>query len=295
MHQKYDTLVNVLDQLRREAPAANKRYRPLPSQRDRIDQARARAFIHLYLKVQFGLLDFEQRERLVSDGPDDGGIDAYFIDSEGRKIYFVQSKFRTTEKNFSAKNIALDDLLHMDIERITRGETTDESGKRYNGKIQDLIREIQKIENIARYEFVIVLLANVPHLTRERRRKLLGEFPVEVYDHERCYRDLVFPVVSGTYYNAADLTIYIDLSGKEMSQARIRYPVETEFAECEITLLFVPTVEIAKILYKYRNSILRFNPRSYLSLSKNPVNREIAATVQERESNEFSLRHHDAF
>ena len=59
--------------------------------------------------------------------------------------------------------------------------------------------------------------------------------------------------------------------------------------QCEITLLFVPTMEIARHFHKYKNTVLRFNPRSYLSLSKNPVNKEIALTIRNLKTNEFSL------
>lgn len=87
----------------------------------------------------------------------------------------------------------------------------------------------------------------------------------------------------------ADLFIKLHLTNKELSQSRINYPVATEHATCDITIIFVPTLEVAKVLHKYKNSVLRFNPRSYLDLQTNPVNREIASTVTEKKSNEFAL------
>ncbi len=47
---------------------------------------------------------------------------------------------------------------------------------------------------------------------------------------------------------------------------------------------FVPTLEIAKLMYKFKNSILKYNPRSYLDLSNNPVNFQIAQSVRNRVS-----------
>jgi hypothetical protein len=79
---KYETLVNILDQLRKEAPPENKRYYHIETDLEKVNQARSRAFIHLFLKVKFGLLDFKERERVVTDGPYDSGIDAYYIDKE---------------------------------------------------------------------------------------------------------------------------------------------------------------------------------------------------------------------
>lgn len=90
---KYQTLINILNQIRLEAPARYVRYRPSDSDKEKMINALSRAYIHLFLKVKFGLIDFEEREKLVTDGTDDGGIDAYFIDSESKRIYFIQSKY----------------------------------------------------------------------------------------------------------------------------------------------------------------------------------------------------------
>ena len=59
-------LVNILDRLRLEAPAKYaSRYNPPVDVPEKLNQARSRAFIHLYMKVSFGLLDFEERERTL--------------------------------------------------------------------------------------------------------------------------------------------------------------------------------------------------------------------------------------
>jgi hypothetical protein len=288
MKEKYETLVKVLDQIRKEAPREYRSYRPIESDLEKLNQARAKAFIHLFLKVQFGILDFEERHAHITDGPQDGGIDAYYIDEDGKKIFFIQAKFRTTESGFDRKTIELEDLLKMEVDRITKGKTTDEHGTEYNAKIQALIRNIQDLET-PRYEFRIILLANLKPLSNAKLRKLVGGFQFEIFDYSRCYYELVFPIVTGTYYKASDLLINLDLSDKPHAQSRIRYPVTAESLECEITVLFVPTIEIAKVLHKYRNAILQFNPRSYLGLSNNPVNVEIRKTIVEGEGNEFSL------
>lgn len=88
----------------------------------------------MYLKVSFGLLDFEQREHLLTDGAFDGGIDGYYISKESKTIYLIQSKFRTSTKNFEQKEIALDEILSMDIDRILKGETLDDYGNNTMGK-----------------------------------------------------------------------------------------------------------------------------------------------------------------
>jgi hypothetical protein len=287
---KYTMMVRILDRIREDAletPHA-RRYNPPDTDHEKANQARSRAFIHLYLKVSFGLTDFREREHFVTDGSYDGGIDAYFIDTQDRHIYFIQSKFRTTEANFEGKQLALDEILVMDIERILSGEVVDEQGNRYNGKILGMARAISEISDIARYNYKVVLLANLEVLSQNKLRRLTGGYPVEVFNYDRCYQKLVFPVVSGTYFNASDLTIYIDLSNKG-SGSKITYPVQMQHHECDVTVLFAPIKEIARLMGKYKNSILKYNPRSYLDFHAENVNEAIKNTILSTTGNEFAL------
>jgi hypothetical protein len=285
---KYNTLVNILDRLRFEAPANFKRYYPKEDDIEKINQARSRAFIHLYLKVKFGLLDFTEREYFITDGSQDGGIDGYYISTENRLIYFIQSKFRTNKKNFENKEITLSEILNMDTQEITQGNTSNEDGIEYNGKIKQLVREISQISDIGNYNYKVIILANLESVKSTKLRMLTGGFPSEVFNFDKCYSDLLFPIISGTFYNLAELYIDINLSNKGAS-SKVSYKVDTEFKECNISVLFVPTYEIARILHKYKNSILKFNPRSYLDFASSSVNRAIRDTIVNKKTNEFAL------
>jgi len=287
---RYTILLNILDKIRYEAANTKfaQKYLPHETEPEAINQARARAFIHLYLKVGFGLLGFEERERHITDGTNDGGVDGYYLDPTARTGYFIQSKFRATQANFSNKEITLEEILVMDIDRILNGDNTDERGNEYNGKIKQLQRDIANTEGIGRFKYRVIILANLTGVTPSQLRRLAGNYDTEVIDHERCYEDLVFPVISGTYFNASDLNILIDLSNKNAG-AKISYTVTTKHGECDITALFVPILEIAKVLHKYKNSILRYNPRSYLEFEGQKVNTAIRDTVLHTTTNEFAL------
>lgn len=286
---KYATLVHILDQIRKEAPQEFKRYHVLESEEEKLNQARSRAFIHLFLKVRFGLLDFKEREYFITDQANDGGIDAYYINDDSKTVYMIQSKFRTNHNNFHGKDISFDELLRMDVDRITEGNEEDEDGNVYNGKIKQLQRDINNVPDIGRYSYEIIILANLKNCSPSKLRKLTGGFSATVFDYEKSYSDLVFPVVSGTYYNEKELCIKLNLANTTLSSSRISYNVNTKFKPCDISLVFVPTSEIGKILYKYKNSILKYNPRSYLELSNNTVNREISKTITDKTTNEFAL------
>lgn len=95
---KYQTLINILDQIRFESPREAAKYRPSFDDLEKVNQARSRALLHLFLKVNFGLLDFKSRESLVTDGSYDGGIDAYYIDKENKKIRKYFSYSRNSER-----------------------------------------------------------------------------------------------------------------------------------------------------------------------------------------------------
>jgi hypothetical protein len=286
---KYEILLNILDQIRNESNGTvfAQRYLPSATETEQLNQARGRAFVHLYLKVRFGLLNFKEREHLVTDGGYDGGIDGYYIDQDEKLVYFLQSKFRTTERNFLEKQIGLEEVLVIDITRILDGHQNDERGNKYNGKILQLQREISSVGDIARYKYKVIILANLD-IPPARVSRLVGNIPCEVIDYSKCFDLLVFPVISGTYFNASDLVIHLDLSNKNAG-SKISYTVDTRYGECDITVLFVPTVEIARSFYRYKNSILKFNPRSYLELAGADVNEAISQTILQDGKNEFAL------
>lgn len=285
---KYNDLVNIVESLRKEAPTSYKRYYPREGDEEAYKKALSRTYLHLFLKVKFGLIDFESRETYITDDPGDAGIDAYYIDKENKIFYFLQSKFRHTNENFENKEIELDELLSMDITRIMDGEISDENGNGYNNKIVDLVNKIADIPDAPRYQIKVIVLANVKNSLKNKIRKILGGYSSEIYNNQRVYNELVFPLVSGTYYNTSEIKIILNVD-KESAGHRIQYYPTTEYGDCTVNLLYVPTIEIAKILSKFKNTILRFNPRSYLELRKCSVNKKIADSIYNIDTNEFAL------
>lgn len=285
---RYEILRNILNGIIEEAPARySKLYEKDSKKVEQYNNSLSRAFIHLFLKVRFDLVDFEDREYYITDGGNDGGIDGYFIDRDNKLIYLFQSKFRANENNFHDKEISMRELLAMDIERILKGEKKDEDGNDYRGKIYQLQRDIEKIEDIPRYNYKVVIFANLKGVSDSELKRLTGGYKVEVVDYYKCYSDFVFPIISGTYYSKSDLVLQIDLSNKVAS--KISYTVDTCIGDCDITVLYVPTLEVGKFMSKYKNSILKYNPRSYLGFKSQEVNRFIAASITEQKTNEFAL------
>ena len=286
---KYKTLVNILDALCNEAPKKIKAYHPSPGVEEHRIQARSRAYLHLFLKVKFGLLDFTKRETQITDGPYDGGIDAFHVQQDEKIIYVLQAKFRANAENFQKNQVSADELIKIDLSRIVKGEKTDLHGSPYNNAIKMFQANISKIADVGRYSYRVVLLGNTKALFKDQVRRLCDGFEIEQYDHERIFSDLVFPVVNGVYFNRPDLTIKLNLSNARAGKEHLNYTVKAERQKADVMLLFVPTSEIGAMMHTYRNSILKFNPRSYLGLNNNAVNGDIYNSIVETKNNEFAL------
>ncbi len=242
-------LVRVLDGIRAEAKGTKheRRYAVGSSSVEDILAARARAYIHLYLKVMFGLRSFVDREHFVTDGGRDGGIDGYYIDSDNRTIYVIQSKFRNTESNFEGKPIEISELLAMQIRRVLAGEEVDDQGLEYNGKIKGMQRTLSEIHDIGRYSYKVIVLANLQKVSEEEMLRLTEKTPFQVINYDRSYMDLLYPVLSGTLFKARGLAITLDLSNKSTG-SKIGYTAVAEGIDCEITVVYVPTLEIGRVL-----------------------------------------------
>ncbi len=285
----YDTLCTVLDSLRAEAPRNNSTYNPPAGNSDALVQARSRALLHLFLKARFGLVRFAERETYVTDGANDGGIDAYYIDQKNKTIFVLQSKFRANAENFVSKAMSPSDLLKMDVSRILKGERENEDGIRYNDRIRSgLQRAIRRLTDPGSYTRQVVLLGNIKKLTPSQLGRLVEGYKADQYPHERIYGELLFPVVCGTYYTEPNLTIEINLANLR-GETHLDYDARIGGLKPNIKLLFVPTREIGRIMHTYKNTILKSNPRSFLELANNKVNREIEASIRKGHGNQFAL------
>jgi AIPR protein len=181
------------------------------------------------------------------------------------------------------------DLLKMDVSRILKGEKKDEAGTPYNDKItKGLQRSIQKLPDSGSYVAKVVLLGNAKAFTSAQVKKLVHGYEVEQFPHDRFYQELLFPLVNGTYFSDPNLTIEINLANLK-GDSHLDYDVKAKNIKANTKLLFVPTREVGRIMSRYRNSILRFNPRSFLELQNNVVNQAIEASIKEEESNAFAL------
>jgi len=237
--------------------------------------------------VKCGVINFTERHKLITDGAQDGGIDAYFLDEEKKKLYLIQSKFRNTSDNFEEKSINADDLVKMEIGRILKGYKTDSRGIEFNSKILDFQSKWGKISDPAHYEYIVVILGNLRNYSEEQVKRLIENSSFIIFDFQKAYDELVFPLCSGTFYDPDEIQITINLKGD--STPALKQKILTNFGLFQIWIVYVPTKEIGRIMSKYKNSILKFNPRNYLSLSRNEVNKNIRDSIMNLDTNDFAL------
>ncbi len=183
-----------------------------------------------------------------------------------------------------------DDLLKIQLQRITKGQQIDvESRAPYNEQIRRFQRTLSKLKKISSYKYKIVLLGNTSSIKPEHIERLCERKPVEHYDFHRVYKQLVFPLVQASYYGNPDLVVRISHRYIRQEKDHLDYVVTTRAHRTGVKLLFVPAGEIGRVLFTYKNSILTFNPRSFLELQTNPVNKEIRNSVVSTSLNEFAL------
>lgn len=287
--RKYAILTHILDEYVRQGKGVKKRSSLFDSStEERQNQARARAFIHLYLAATYGILSFEDRELTITDGSYDGGIDAYHIDTENKILDIIQSKFRVGSSNFESKNISPEEIMSIDLDRVLNGHRQSIDGQNYNGRILAFIEKLQKISDIARYKTRVTILANVKAEQYVLVERLFHGDETNIVNFDRCYGELVMPTIRGEQYYTSSMRLQIDLSNKS-NRSRLSAEIITAHGPSEVTVVLVPTIEIARIMSRYKNSILRYNPRSYLEFREQRTNEGIYHSIVDIDTGEFAI------
>ena len=104
---------------------------------------------------------------------------------------------------------------------------------------------------------------------------------------KEAYESLIFPLATGTYYDPNEIIISLALHDDVIP--RLKQPIYTDFGDYSVTVLFAPVFEVGRAMAKYKNALLKYNPRNYLSLKKKSVNEKIRASIMEQEKNNFAL------
>lgn len=268
---KYIILQKVLNQIISEGVKHYDVY--IEKKEDTSYKPRSLALIHLFLNVKFGLNNFHDRHKYITDGDNDGGIDAYYIDKDNHEIFFIQSKWRNTEKNFQESPISSDDIAKMEVSRILKGYNTyfDEKGneKNFSAGIIKLENEISSITDFDIYKKRVIIVAN-KSIKDKTLRKLIG-YETDFYNYKDIY-NFLFLYLSGILYDPNK--IIFSLNVEKDKNYLCEKKINTSIGICKVILCFVSASSIAGELYKYKNAILKYNPRCYLGLSGKVLSEE---------------------
>jgi hypothetical protein len=289
---KHNLLKKTLDGIATSAPDQLTIYHPAENDQDAQIHKYSRAQIHLFLRVRFGILDFDDVENQITDGTGDGGLDAYHIDEDKKTIYLIQSKYKTTPEGYLNNDVDWREFFKMELDRIVRGEAGSITGNEYNGKVKIFQQKVTSISDIGRWKYALVYLGNVPSaITKANLLSISGGVcgDAEVLHGNDFYNQVLIPYLKRDFYDKEDFSFEIYIN-QERSANRIRYSVDlAEGESAEVQLCFVPTIEIARMMSQYRNSILQYNPRCYVGIRNSGVNADIRNSVSNTDHNEFSL------
>lgn len=287
---KYQLLINVLDSIVSEASNSCDRNIYNVTNEEQANQARARALIHLFLRTRFWLTNCVDAEKYITEGSWDGWLDWYYIDKESKSIFLIQSKFRTNERNFEEMPVNGYDLFSMHLGAITRGEIQSPTGEAFNWKILGFQRWIQEISNIGQYKYILIFLGNISRsINSNTLNSVSGNVcsEVEIINWTDTYNKLLLPYLQSDFYHKKDFVLKIQVNQNQSN--RINYAVNVNGQSVNINLSFIPTIEIAKMMNEYKNSLLKYNPRCYVWIKNGGVNQKIRDSISQTNSNEFSL------
>jgi hypothetical protein len=200
----------------------------------------------------------------------------------------IQSKFRSTAGGFANKTLSNDEITKLHIDEIVKGYPEAKGGDPFNGHIRRFQEKLSEITDISEYEFKVVILANLDKSSKEIIAKIYPDYDIEVYDFARTYDELLYPSLASEEIRADRANFAINTEKKKEGQ-RVEAEIQTRFGPSRLSLFMVPTIEIAKLVVTYRNSLLRYNPRSYLEFERQGTNSAIKDSITANNFDEFAL------
>jgi hypothetical protein len=231
----------------------------------------SRAFIYFFLSQVHGLTN-DQVEEIVTDGPDDRGVDAIFIsESDNQSIIKIyQFKYHSSdnmlEKNFPSSEV--DKTLTFIQDLFSKEESLERS---CNAVLWDNVQRIWEIYEDRRVSIEINFVSNGERLLDKHRERLLNslrDFPM-VNFREYAFDDILLLLISRPRSKRTHKIKVVDDQIFSRLDGIIKGAVATISAED-----LVKTVSIDDGFSAIDSSLFEENVRSYLG-NDNPVNESI--------------------
>ena len=241
------------------------------------------AFSHVVLEYALGL-DPEEIEDAITDGANDRGIDAVYVDDrDGRNtIHLFQFKFAKTftkaKRNFPSNEI--DKLLSFCADVLDQNQHLKKS---CNPLLWAKVQEIWQALTRSNPKFEIHFAGNMLSLVDTQKRR--AELALSKYRN--------FGVNEHTLESVVELFIerkeekidaplqVVDMNYFDRSDGNIRGLIATVAAE-EIIPLITDPQDVSRV----RLSVFNDNVRVYLS-KKNPINKKIIASALSEKNAQF--------
>jgi len=238
--------------------------------------AESKAFALFFLEDVEDLSE-EEAEQSVTDGPWDGRIDAFYVDTENARLVLYQFKF-TDNPNYAVEGIS-------DLVKAVR-ENLDSARKTFHIKEEEIdLNEIKTLKTC------LVTSARLDKIFGQKRKDYENEKRqnLQSFLNEQGFLiDAEFDIID--YYKIDELytgTKGIPIAEFDVGKALLRIPLD---GELEMVVTLLKGEELAKLCSEYTDDLFESNVRRFLGLRKRGVNFEIMRTLEtERERKFFKL------
>jgi hypothetical protein len=236
----------------------------------------SKAFAFFFLEDIEDLSE-EEAEQYVTDGPWDGKIDAFYLDTENARLILYQFKF-TDNPAYAVEGI-------NDLVKAVR-ENLDSAQKIFHIKEKEI--DLNEIKTL---KACLVTSARLEEIVGQKRKDYISEKRQNLQrflTEQGLSIDADFDIID--YYKIDEL--YTGTKGIPIAEfdigkeAFLRIPLDKEL---ELVVTFLKGEELAKLCSEYGDDLFESNVRRFLGLRKGSINFEIMRTLEESSERKFFM------
>jgi len=242
-----------------------------------IDESRAFA---LFFLCRIHDLSEEEAEKIITDGPWNGGLDAFYYDDENRRLYLYQFKY-TEDANYALSGI--EDLVRAVREMFKDGGMI----KIKNEKIN--------FDNVDSIHVILVTLARLKEINGKAKKDFEKEKTKNLkvfFRRKNIDVDCKFEIFD--YYKIEEILFGIGGIPEavfDVSKGFLRAKDDT--GNIEIIVALLKGEELAELCEKYGDDLFESNVRRFLGLRRGSVNWNILKTLENVNERNFFVAYNN--
>jgi|GEM_PF-2158672 len=236
----------------------------------------SKAFAFFFLEDVEDLSE-EEAEQSVTDGPWDGKIDAFYLDTENARLILYQFKF-TDNPAYAVEGI-------NDLVKAVRANL-DGIQKIFHIKEKEInLNEIKTLKTclVTSAKLEEIFGQKRKDYENEKRQNLQGFLAKQGLSIDADFDIIDYYKIDELYTGAKGIPI---VEFNICKEALLRTPIDEEL---ELVVTFLKGEELAKLCSEYEDDLFESNVRRFLGLKKRSINFEIMKTLESSERKFFQL------